>query len=519
MKNSTRSGVVVASGFTRSHLVAALALAAAAPAFAGGFAQVSGYRGKNDSPFVGAQLIVNDFETSADTVGVLVTGTVGRVAGTSVDSDDASLDGLGAGGHSLALGAYLPVFAPGSATFSYQSKLLGGTPTSVGIVVTSANGLEDINGIAIDVPVTITVSLADGSMVSQTFPVRSADANATDDVFLGYSSVDGITALSVQAEIPIKVDHLQLALPVQVTPPSIRSDFDGDGKADVCWYKRSNSSVAIWKMDGATRAETLTPENAPTQGAVVLGSADLNGDQRADILWQKPSTGIVSAWLMDGDAVLESGAISERLAGAWKFLGAGDIDGDGKGDCVFRHATTGEVQGWIMQGLTRLEVGTIGNSAGLTALGMGDFDGDGKQDLLWRDRDRHVIVWKLNGLDLASDQAVANSLNLGSSWRVAGTPDLNGDGSADILWRNGANGALSAWFMSGASRTGGGNITPSVSESWKVIGTSDYDGDGRDDIMWRKGTNGDVYVWLMDGTSRTSSAFVVNVGGTWTPLK
>lgn len=519
MKNSTRSGVVVASGFTRSCVVGAIALAAAAPALAGGFTQVAGYRSKSDSPFNSSQLIVNDFEAGADTVGVSVVGVVARVAGTSVDADDASLDGAGAGGHSLALGAYLPVFAPGSATFSYQSKLLGGTPTNVGIVITSANGLEDLEGNPIDVPVTITVSLADGSTVSETFAVRSADADATDDVLLGYTSADGILALSVQAEIPIKIDHLQLGLPAQLTPPSVRNDFDGDGKADICWYKRSSSTVAIWKMDGTTRGESLAPTNVPTQGVVVLGSTDLNGDQRADIIWQKPSTGVVSAWLMDGGSVLESGALGAGIAGAWKFLGAGDIDGDGNGDCVFRHASTGEVQGWLMQGLTRLEIGSIGSSAGLTSLGMGDFDGDGKQDLLWRDNARRVVVWKLDGLSVASSQQVTNATSFGSSWRVAGTPDLDGDGRSDILWRNGGNGAISAWLMNGASRVGGGSITPNVSENWKIIGTSDFDGDGRDDILWRKGSSGDVYAWLMDGTTRTSSAFVLNVGGSWTPLK
>lgn len=527
MKNGSRSGVVVSSVVTsvggsvfgRSSIVGALALVASCPAFAGGFSQASGYRSKNDSPFASTQLVVNDFETSADTVGVGVSGVVARVTGTSVDADDASLDGAGAGGHSLALGAYLPTFSPGSAIFSFQSKLLGGTPTNVGVVITSANGLEDLSGNAIDVPVTVTVALADGSIVTQVFNVRSADAVATDDVFVGYASSSGILSLSVQAEIPIKVDHLQFALPAQLTPPSVRNDFDGDGKADVCWYKQSSATCAIWKMNGLVRESSISPSGSLPQGSVVLGSTDLNGDQRADLLWQNPTSGVISAWLMDGNSVLESGAIGPAVASAWKFIGAGDIDGDGNGDCVFRNSSTGAVSGWLMNGLTRLTSGPIASAAGLTTLGMGDFDGDGKQDLLWRNAANRVVVWKMNGLVVASSQQVANSTSVSSSWAVAGTPDLDGDGRSDVLWRNTSSGVVSAWLMNGASRVGGGTVTSTVSNAWKIIGTSDLNGDGRDDLLWRKVSNGDVYGWLMNGITQQGSGFIRNAGTTWSPIK
>jgi hypothetical protein len=43
-----------------------------------------------------------------------------------------------------------------------------------------------------------------------------------------------------------------------------------------------------------------------------------------------------------------------------------------------------------------------------------------------------------------------NSLGfIPTSWNVAVTSDLNGDGKTDILWRN-SNGDASFWFMNGA---------------------------------------------------------------------
>ena len=41
-------------------------------------------------------------------------------------------------------------------------------------------------------------------------------------------------------------------------------------------------------------------------------------------------------------------------------------------------------------------------------------------------------------------------------WQIAGVGDFNGDGRADILWRN-SDGQVVEWFMNGANIIGSGS--------------------------------------------------------------
>ena len=58
--------------------------------------------------------------------------------------------------------------------------------------------------------------------------------------------------------------------------------------------------------------------------------------------------------------------------------------------------------------------------------------------------------------------------NPGPNWRATGTGDFNGDGFADILWRN-ANGQASVWDMNGSALIGGGPVSPNPGPSWQAV--------------------------------------------------
>ena len=77
----------------------------------------------------------------------------------------------------------------------------------------------------------------------------------------------------------------------------MKSDFNGDGKADVLWQNTSGSR-ALWLMNGTTSAAACFLPSVATSWSIV-GSGDFNGDGQMDILWQN-SSGARAIWLMTG---------------------------------------------------------------------------------------------------------------------------------------------------------------------------------------------------------------------------
>jgi hypothetical protein len=148
----------------------------------------------------------------------------------------------------------------------------------------------------------------------------------------------------------------------------------------------------------------------------------------------------------------------------------------------------------------------------------------GPNDILWRNGvDGTLANWALSGSQVTSGQedmfqgAVAAP---NASWSVAGIGDFNADGNADILWRN-VNGQLDDWSMNGAQVTSSQTITSQGSavapdNSWSVAGTGDFSGDGSSDILWRN-ANGSLIDWTMNGSAITSSQDVTLNGTAPTP--
>ncbi len=130
----------------------------------------------------------------------------------------------------------------------------------------------------------------------------------------------------------------------------------------------------------------------------------------------------------------------------------------------------------------------------------GDFDGDGNADVLWRNTsDGKAFVWLLEGTERRAAQSIGI---VPLVWEVAGTGDFNGDGKADILWRHTGNGTTVLWQMDGFAKVDSASIgkPPLV---WKVEQLRDTDGDGNSDIFWRNTTTGGTLVWRMNGFTKT----------------
>ena len=75
--------------------------------------------------------------------------------------------------------------------------------------------------------------------------------------------------------------------------------------------------------------------------------------------------------------------------------------------------------------------------------------------------------------------------------------DLDGDGKADILWRNTSNGATMVWQMTAGALRGSITFPGRMPVNWVVKGVADVNGDGRGDLVWRNTSNGGTMVWQM----------------------
>jgi hypothetical protein len=163
-----------------------------------------------------------------------------------------------------------------------------------------------------------------------------------------------------------------------------------------------------------------------------------------------------------------------------------------------------------VSGVVAIAAGT-GHCLALVKHAVSDFDGDGKPDLLWHNQSTgQLVYWLLDGTKLKTGgMGNLTPSEVSPVWKIVGTPDLDGDGKADLLWHNQQTGQLVYWLMDGTKLKpgGSGNLTPSVvAPIWKVVGTPDLDRDGKSDLLWHNQQTGQLVYWLLDGVK-------VKVGG------
>src|SRR5436853_300385 len=134
--------------------------------------------------------------------------------------------------------------------------------------------------------------------------------------------------------------------------------------------------------------------------------------------------------------------------------------------------------------------------------GTGDFDGDGEADILWRNAatGEHYIYF-MDGKSIKPSEGYIRTIP-DLRWQIAGVGDFDGDGKADIVWRHTATGENYLYPMNGtAIKPSEGYLRTVADTNWRIVASGDYDGDGKADLLWRNSSTGENYIYPMDGAT------------------
>jgi hypothetical protein len=305
-----------------------------------------------------------------------------------------------------------------------------------------------------------------------------------------------------------------------------RADFNNDGKTDILWRNTTTGDNTVWFMDGTSFVSAGSIFSVADPNWVIAGIADFNSDSRPDLLWRNVKTGDNTVWLLNGTAVANAVSIPSVTDRSWHAVAAGDLTGDGISDILWRNHRTGAISVWEMNNTTYVAARSL--TAGVSDVNwqvadLADFTGDGNLDIVWRNTLTGTnVLWQMNDLAFVSASNLPTITDL--NWSVSGMSDqprikkddFDGNGFADVVWRNTSTGENSLWLMTAANALGGAATLPTVAGSnWRIQAVGDINRDNLPDIIWRDTTGGSNIAWLMNGSTRVATVNLPSVPAPW----
>lgn len=268
----------------------------------------------------------------------------------------------------------------------------------------------------------------------------------------------------------------------------------------------------------ATNSVGTSTVSAPSNLVVPHASAelDLNGNGRSDLLWYNHVTGQVYRILMAGTAVEGGVVVYTEPDTAWRIVADGDFNGDGVADLLWRHSVTGQLYQMTFNTSGMVSGGVVfytEANAAWKIVQTPDLDGDGRADLVWwHATTGQVYYMLLDGPAIRQQGFIYQEPD--TRWRIVASGDFSGYGrQSQLLWHNSATGSLYLMTLNVAGVAGlppvsGQLFYQEPNVGWQVAGAADFNGDGKSDILWRNQSSGAAYMMLMDGSAITSQGLV-----------
>jgi len=300
-----------------------------------------------------------------------------------------------------------------------------------------------------------TAPLTSGAWIMQLVAFRAASGGGTTGT---------MTTLSALNDGPVG-EPAALGAIGRTTDATRRSDYDGDGKADIVAYQPSGTWEILESHSGFTTSRTIawgTSSDVPVPG-------DYDGDGKTDLGLFNPATG---QWHILLSSTSYATSLAFTLGTATDIPVPGDYDGDGQTDLAFYRPSTGQWQILTSSsGYTTAQIGVLGTSGDRPV--PGDYDGDGKTDLAVFNP--ATAQWRI----LFSSTGATTTKTWGVNGDIPVAGDYDGDGTMDLAVYRPSTGSWD-FLYSKANFTSSASLQWGIGTDVPVVG--DYDGDGKADL-------------------------------------